>query len=50
MIHTRDLIRLPFRTLRKLAEQLSRDIDAGEHDKRTLLERVFNVIAAQVKQ
>lgn len=44
MIPFRALRALPFTTLRALAQSLSRDIDAGEPDKRECLERVFKAM------
>lgn len=46
MIKYRDLRYLPFHSLRALAISLSRDIDAGERDKRHLLEVVFAIMQA----
>jgi len=46
MIRYRDLRYLPFHSLRRIAESLARDIDAGDNSKRHLLDLVFAVIQA----
>lgn len=40
-----ELKKLPFSTLRQIASQLAADIDAGEEDKKPLLETIFIHIA-----
>lgn len=44
MLKRRDLIKLPFTTLSKLALQLAKDIDAGADEKRDALALIFDVL------
>lgn len=47
MLKLKELKKLPFTTLAKMAHAVACDIDRGE-DKRDLLERIFNAIRYRV--